>query len=79
MAFPPHTHVTVCVCSPSQVVCMWLPPAAAEALEGTVQPRAAGSRVHGADADSRLSRHVCIFFLKLPDKYKSIIHSLFTS
>lgn len=49
----------MCVFTP-QVVCMWLPPAAAEALEGTVQPRAAGPRVHGADADCRLSRYVCI-------------------
>ncbi len=40
---------------------MWLPPAAAEALEGTVQPRAAGPRVHGANADCCLSCHVCMF------------------
>lgn len=43
---------------------MWIPPATAEALEGAVQPRAAGPRVHGADANCRLSRHVCIFKAK---------------
>lgn len=37
---------------------MRFPPTAAEALEGTLQPRAAGPRVHGADADRRLPRHV---------------------
>ena len=69
-----------CTCVfPPQVVCMRLPPAAAEALEGTVQPRAAGPRVHGADVDLRLSCHVCIFvsnisslialFFPLPTKY----------
>lgn len=41
-----------------QVVRLRFPPAAAEALEGALQPRAAGSRVHGADADRRLPRHV---------------------
>lgn len=46
---------------PPQAVCVWLPPAAAEALEGTEQPCTAGPRVHGADADRCLSRHVCFF------------------
>lgn len=53
-------YVCVCVCFSPQAVCMRLPPAAAEALEGTVQPRAAGPRVYGSDADWRVPRHVSI-------------------
>lgn len=44
---------------------MWLPSAAAEALEGTVQPRATRPRIHGADADCCLSRYVCIFVAEI--------------
>lgn len=46
---------------PTQVVCMWLPPAAAEALEGTMQPSTARPWIYGADADCCLSCYVCIF------------------
>lgn len=56
------THCMFMCVLPSQVVCLWLPPAAAEALEGAVQPCAAGPWVYGADADRCLSRHVCIKF-----------------
>lgn len=64
-----------CVCVfPFQAVCMWLPPTAAEALEGTVQPRAAGPRVHGADADRHLSRHVCICKAAIPDSCVQLVH-----
>lgn len=40
---------------------MRLPAAAAEALEGTLQPSAVGPWVHGADADCSVSCHVSIF------------------
>lgn len=52
--------VIVCV-FPIQAVCMRLPPSAAEALEGTMQPCAARPRVHGSDAGCCLSCHVCFF------------------
>lgn len=57
---------------PAQAVCVRLPPSAAEALEGVVQPCAAGPRVYGSDAGCCLSRHVSFFqfsfssFARLP-------------
>lgn len=41
-----------------QAVRVRVPAAAAEALEGSVQQSGSGRRVHGADADRRLPRHV---------------------
>lgn len=56
----PYSDV-LCLCFPIQVVCLWLPPSAAEALEGTVQSRATRPWIHGANADCCLSCYVCIF------------------